>query len=303
MPNTLAHLGVQGLITHTTIKDAEPKWIAFGCLIPDMPWILQRAIATLLPQVDGYELRLYAIAQASLCISLLLCGAAAFISAAPSKVGRILALNVLLHLLLDACQIKWANGVHLIAPLSWQLLSFGWFWPETIPTIVLTLSGLIYMIWAIPRQPARSTAPYARPVWQWGTAIGLAAAYVLAPMGLRHSPYVHDNHYVQTLRNHPQRTGRQVEMDRRPYTPRDRGATVATLVDEQIRVSSQPLPHAATVSLRGTFIDPDTIRIDALYVHWPWFRDGASYLGIILMSVLWLKSVDPKRYLVLRNRL
>ena len=66
MPNTLAHLGVQGFITHAAIKDAEPKWIAFGCLIPDLPWILQRAIAVLLPQVDGYELRLYAIAQASL---------------------------------------------------------------------------------------------------------------------------------------------------------------------------------------------------------------------------------------------
>lgn len=303
MPNTLAHLGVQGLITHTAIKDAEPKWIAFGCLIPDLPWILQRAIATLLPQVDGYELRLYAIAQASLGISLLLCGAAAFTSAAPAKVGRILAFNVLLHLLLDACQIKWASGVHLIAPLSWQLLSFGWFWPESIPTVVLTLSGLIYMIWAIPLQPARVTAPYARPVWQWVAAIGLAAAYVLAPMGLRHGPYVHDNYYVQTLRNYPQRTGRQVEMDRRPYTPRDRGATVATLVDEQIRMNSQPLPHGAVVSLRGTFIDPDTIRIDALHLHWPWFRDGASYLGIILISVLWLKSINPKRYLGLRNRL
>ena len=100
MPNTLAHFGVQGLITHTIIKDADPKWIAFGCLIPDLSWILQRAIAELLPQGDAYELRLYAIAQASLFISLLLCGAAALISAAPSKICRILALNVLLHLLL-----------------------------------------------------------------------------------------------------------------------------------------------------------------------------------------------------------
>jgi hypothetical protein len=63
------------------------------------------------------------------------------------------------------------------------------------------------------------------------------------------------------------------------------------------------LPHAATVSLRGTFIDPDTIRIDVLHEHWPWFRDGASYLGIVLISVLWLKSINPKRYLALRNRL
>jgi hypothetical protein len=303
MPNTLAHLGVQGLVTHTVMKDAEPKWIALGCLIPDLPWILQRAIAALLPQIDAYELRLYAIAQASLCISLLVCGAAALISATPSKVCRILALNALLHLLLDACQIKWANGVHLLAPLSWRLLSFGWFWPESALTVLLTLSGCIYMIWAMQRQPAHHGAPWMRPVWQWITAISLAVAYVLAPLGLRHGPYAQDNHYVQTLQNHSQRTGRQVEMDRRPYTPHDRGAAVSTLVGEPIRVSSQPLPHAATVSLRGTFIDSDTIRIDALHVHWPWFRDGASYLGIILLGVLWLRPVSHKRYHVLRNRL
>jgi hypothetical protein len=49
-------------------------------------------------------------------------------------------------------------------------------------------------------------------------------------------------------------------MDRRPYTPRDRGATVTTLMGEQIRINSQPLPHAATVSLRGTFIDRAQLR-------------------------------------------
>jgi hypothetical protein len=193
--------------------------------------------------------------------------------------------------------------VHLIAPLSWQLLSFGWFWPESIFTIGLTLPGLIYMSWALQRQPGRPPAQGARSVWQGVVAMGLATAYVLAPMGLRHGPYARDNHYVKTLRNHAQRTGRQVEMDRRPYTPRDRGAMVATLVGEQIRLNSQPLPHAATVSLRGTFIDPDTIRIDAWHLHWPWFRDGASYLGLILLVALWLKPVYHKRYLVLRNRL
>ncbi|MDH3600659.1 MAG: hypothetical protein OEU26_13575, partial [Candidatus Tectomicrobia bacterium] len=171
------------------------------------------------------------------------------------------------------------------------------------PTVVFTLSGLIYMIRAIRRQPVRPTAPCVRPLWQWVAAVGLAAAYILGPIGLRHGPYARDNHYVQTLRNHAQRPGRQVEMDRRPYTPRDHGATVSTVVGEQIRVSSQPLPHAATVSVRGTFIDPNTIRIDALHVHWPWFRDGASYLGIILLVVVWLKPVYHERYLVLKNRL
>ena len=44
MPNTLAHLCVQGIATRSLIKDADLKWIYTGCVIPDVPWILQRVI-------------------------------------------------------------------------------------------------------------------------------------------------------------------------------------------------------------------------------------------------------------------
>ena len=56
----------------------------------------------------------------------------------------ILSINSLLHLLLDATQIKWANGVHFFAPFNWQLANFNLFWPESIPTYILTFFGLIY---------------------------------------------------------------------------------------------------------------------------------------------------------------
>ena len=47
MPNTLAHLGVQALVTRTLLPRAELRWIALGCVIPDLPWIAQRALRTL----------------------------------------------------------------------------------------------------------------------------------------------------------------------------------------------------------------------------------------------------------------
>ena len=44
MPNTLAHIGVQGITTKSIFKFADLKWIYVGCIIPDLPWVLQRVL-------------------------------------------------------------------------------------------------------------------------------------------------------------------------------------------------------------------------------------------------------------------
>ena len=36
----------------------------------------------------------------------------------------ILALNSVFHLILDSLQTKWGNGVHLFAPVSWEVAEF-----------------------------------------------------------------------------------------------------------------------------------------------------------------------------------
>jgi hypothetical protein len=44
VPNALAHLGVQGVATRALLRDADLKWVYIGCIIPDIPWILQRFV-------------------------------------------------------------------------------------------------------------------------------------------------------------------------------------------------------------------------------------------------------------------
>ena len=44
MPNTLAHLAINGLATRSLIRGANLKWIFLGAIIPDIPWILQRVV-------------------------------------------------------------------------------------------------------------------------------------------------------------------------------------------------------------------------------------------------------------------
>lgn len=290
MPNILAHCGVQGVITHAFIKDASPAWLTVGCLIPDAPWILVRVMSALISQISAYDLRAYAIVQATLGFSLLLAAGLALLSPRPGFVFRILTLNVLVHLLLDASQTKWANGVHFFAPFSWTLHNWGWFWPESSVTVLCTLAGIIYLLWAVRhRSPSRPPTPSPRAL-RWPLATSCVAAYFLFPFVLWHGPFLADNHFLKTLRDRDARAGRYIEMDRADCVPSAEGSSVYSLVGERIRVAGEPRDHAAKLSVKGVFLDAETIRIDQEQVHWPKFRDWASYIGLLWLGVLWMKS-------------
>ena len=58
MPNTLAHMGVARLTSLALFRDADAKWIYIGCVIPDIPWIIQRLVASILPGTNLLDLRL-----------------------------------------------------------------------------------------------------------------------------------------------------------------------------------------------------------------------------------------------------
>lgn len=289
MPNILAHCGVQGVLSQALIKDASPAWITVGCLIPDLPWILVRVASEFIPHAWSYDLRLYAIVQATLGLSLVLSGGIALFSPRPTAVFRILALNVVLHLLLDASQIKWATGVHFFAPFSWTLHNWGWFWPESLTAILCTAVGVIYLLWAMRRPPRPEHAPSSSRALRLTLGTVCLAAYALLPFALWQESYAADNQFVKTLCERDQRAGRYIEMDRANYVPHAAGAKIFSLVGEGIEVQGQPRERTATVSVKGQFLDAETLRIDQLQVHWPWFRDGASYLGLIWLVVLWLK--------------
>ena len=290
MPNILAHCGVQGALTHALIKNAPPAWITIGCLIPVMPWILVRLLKAFIPQPAAYDLRLYTIVQATLGLSLLLSAGLALLSPRPGFVFRILAFNVLLHLLLDACQTKWANGLHFFAPFAWTLQNWGWFWPESLITVLCTVAGVIYLSWAMQHRSQSEQIPISSRTTRLGLAAFCVTAYFLLPFAFWHGPYAADNYFIKTLRERHARAGRYIEMDRDDYVASAEEARIFSLVGEAIDIQGQPRAHAAKVSMKGTFLDAETIRIDQIHVHWPWFRDGASYVGLIWLGVLWRKS-------------
>ena len=81
MPNTLVHLGVQSVSTKAVFKDADFKWIAIGCIIPDVPWIIQRIILVAQTGIDRFDLCQYVTVQASLFCCFILCGFMALFAA------------------------------------------------------------------------------------------------------------------------------------------------------------------------------------------------------------------------------
>lgn len=287
MPNTLVHLGVQSVGTKLLVRTADFKWIAVGSIIPDVPWILQRLVLAAGPAVDRLDLFQYVTVQASLFGSLFLCGALAVLSAASFHILSILAGNVLLHLLLDALQIKWANGVHLLAPFSWELVSFNLVWPEHPLFTVLTAAGLIALFYFGLKDRQKKILFTGTPL-KISLAALLLAVYFTLPLLLHSGPAQADNHFVATLRSTLERPGRYLELDRARYHSSE--ATVEVFTGERLKATGKKPRADAIVSIRGYFSDSNTIHISTLHVHSS-MRDLYSKIGLAGVAVLWLAAL------------
>lgn len=300
MPNTLVHIGVQTLATRGPIRDAEVKWIWAGCLIPDLPWIGQRLVGAA-GMVDPLDLRVYAMAQASLAGGLLLAGALATFAARPWRVFAILALGCLMHLSIDAAQIKWANGVHLFAPFSWKLWNAGFFWPEDSLTQFLSAFGAGVALWAFLTQ-RETVADILRPRgFRAIVCAVLAAGWFAAPIAVMDEAERGGGHGVNILRDKAARAGRAIEFDRARAILGPEGVEILLWTGERLAVEGAAPPvegGGATVSLKGRFVAPDRIEISAWHAHPTGARDYASYAGLALVMGFWalalLRRAPPR---------
>jgi len=287
MPNTLAHLGLSGLATRGLCRDADLRWVYVGAIVPDLPWILQRALRFFFSALNPLDLRLYVIVQATLVFSLILSACFALLSSAPRKTFFILAFGVFFHLILDAFQIKWANGVHLLAPLDWDLFQLALFWPESWPTYFVTGLGLSYVAFTWRKtisEPLPFSLSSARRLYG---ALALFVVYLLLPFSLMDASEANDNHFVQTLRHLESRTGKPIAFDRAYYEHASPAGKLRISTGEKLDVVGLNVAYSARVSVRGRFLDPKTIQVDAYHVHLPHFRDNASYLGLGLIALIW----------------
>ncbi|MGZ9157985.1 MAG: hypothetical protein ACXW36_03860 [Nitrospira sp.] len=291
MPNTLGHLGIQAIITRTLIKEADLKWIALGAIIPDIPWITQRLVLSAPITILAYDVRLYAIVQSSLVFSLILSAALAVVANQPTRTFAILSLGSAMHLILDAFETKWGNGVHFFAPLSWDLSNFGLFWPEDLITYLLSLSGLFYIGYAWKRLPVIPLLIAWPPLRHCLLSGVMFAVYLLLPLPLMSGPEAADNHSVKTLREVSERAGRGVKIDRPFYRKQPDENRLRIFTGEEFKVQGLEPPSSGTLSVKGRFVNRNTIEIVDYHAHPPGLRDAASYIGLALVIAVWSRAL------------
>jgi hypothetical protein len=112
------------------------------------------------------------------------------------------------------------------------------------------------------------------------------AAYFVLPFFLIPCSKSADNHYVKTLREVQSRQGRYVEFDRVRLIPRNEGGVLITFAGEEIGVEGMKIIQPATVSVRGSFIDNDSVSVSEFHIHSDWFRDVGSYTGLALIAIV-----------------
>jgi hypothetical protein len=288
MPNTLAHIGLQGLATRSLLKEADLKWIYVGCIIPDVSWIIQRLVRYVIPNINLYDLRLYSIVQASFFFCLLLCFALAVFSKRFIRTFIILSINALFHLVLDAAQIKWANGVHFFAPFNWQMTNFNLFWPESISTYLLTFLGLMYFAIKWRRSISQNDFRIPQSVLRVWIFIFFIAAYFILPLSFLNLPERANNHFVKTLRDEKSRQGKHIEFDRARYKPNTKEGVLIIFTGEEIGIEGIRLKYPAAISIRGIFNSNQSVRASEYHIHTEWFRDVASYTGLTLVAMAWI---------------
>ncbi|HXK11172.1 MAG TPA: hypothetical protein VMT70_16110 [Vicinamibacteria bacterium] len=292
MPNTLVHFAAQGAVSRSLWRRADPRWIYLGCLLPDLPWILRRAVVAFGVPVDAFDLRLYTMAQASLAGTLLLCAALALLTAAPRLVLTTLGVNALLHLLLDATEVKFGNGVHLLAPFSWRMTSFDLLAGDSAVYLTLGITGAALLLWEIAgRERPTLRLDFGRA--RLAASGALLAAYYLAPLPFLGAVEASDSYSVKTLREVDSRAGRTVGLDRTAFLATPGGGRIRLWTGEQVRATG-PLPaQDVTVSLYGTFLAPDVLRVDRLVEHRQ-DRDWPSYVALVLLGLLWARPLWPR---------
>jgi hypothetical protein len=300
MPNTLAHIALQSVFLWGARKRiAVFPLILLTAVIPDIAWVVQRAAAATSLPVNLYELRAYAVTQASLFLSLVLAAGCAALFRRSVLSFAVIAVGCVLHLLFDALQIKWANGVSLLAPFDWRLSSWGLIWPEHIATQAATLGGLMLLLLGFYRLEVDAKAMTFAPR-RMAALTTAVAAYFLLPLLLLYGPTAADNHFVRTLQDVQDRPGKPIELDRRPVLETNGAWQIQTYAGEIIGLIDFSPPAEGTYSIRGRFVTESLVAVDDWHLHRS-LRDIASIVGLALIGI-WFLAAMITSYRIGRSR-
>ena len=295
MPNTLVHLGIQGFTSSVLHKKIDLRLVYISCVIPDIPWIIQRAIYTLHWDVDRIDLLLRSNIQASLIFSLVLCGAVAVLTKRPGKTLLTLSIGCIFHLLLDATQTKWGHGVLLFAPFNWQLFTFSWLWPEHLLFTILSCLSLVFVLytWRISNfQPILASLN----VYKITIATTLIALYLFTPVFLSESLHQSNTLQTKTFTNIANYHGETILLDRIIINHSENGLPTTVLKNGQlIQVMGLEDDQRGLMSIKAKILNENILRVEEAYQHPPYIRALWSIFGLCLVLLIFCLSYIKNR--------
>ena len=296
MPNTLVHIGINGFLTKTFSRKANIFWIYLGCIIPDIPWILKKIFEIFVPYINGYDLQAFSIIQSSLFFCIIISLAVSAITKNYQLTFFTLFSGSVLHLLTDSIETKWANGVQLFAPFSWQILNFRIIWPEHFVIQFLGFLGLVFFVfnWKDFRN-IKFYFTFTKIRLFISTILLLS--YFLLPLLFFNDIYENDNHFLSTLKNKSERTGKFVELDRKlvEFNQNTKSYWITSFNNDLIELKSKYDLSGRKISIKGSFINNDLIEVTEYHQNANLIRDGASYFALLLMLVFGVKTFYVKK--------
>ena len=298
MPNTLCHIGIQISLNRPVAKTNDLLWIIIACIIPDLPWITLKS-CIVLDLFNPYDLRLYCTAQASLFFCLIFSAALACWARQSWRVFALLSTNCLIHLLLDALQIKWGNGVHIFAPLTWVMFHVDLTWPEHIITLVFTILGFGLLIFFWKRLASSVFVPPISSPQKAFAGLLFLGFYLAGPFLYLDKLEEVNTYYLHTMREKNARSGKVIEFDRVHYDTEQK--ILITFAGEPIAVTGNQPDRSGRVSFRGHFLTPSSIAADSFHYHRD-HRDLASSIGLFMACTLLLQSLLLSHFQTRKNQ-
>ncbi len=196
----------------------------------------------------------------------------------------------MLHHLLDALQVKWDQGVPLLAPFSWQPYTWNLIPTEGLFIYIATLVGLALSIWLTFRKPIMkgiSGLLIASPK-RIATSLILVLIYFALPLLFIQKPYEYNYFNLAIWANSEARVGSTIMLDRADYIPGDPATIHNQSLPKPVVPQNLELKDKAVISLKGELMEDGALRINDYYIHHSYFRNYASILGLILIALIWI---------------
>ena len=161
---------------------------------------------------------------------------------------------------------------------------------------MLTVFGLLYFWLKWPDSIKSKSALALRPV----PLIVILSIYVFLPFLFLSGPENADNHFVKTLRSAENRVGEYIEIDRAGYINNNNKGMLRTYAREEIKVEGINHTNPENVSIQGTFIHNNLIRVSNYHTHHDIFRDIVSYAGLFLVLFYWFCNMLNKKIIKIK---